>query len=123
MADFPSTLPRPLDTGNAHRPKFDNIVKSDMEIGSRTRMLCTHVPELCTFNLHVSSSQQKILKDFYRTVKNQPFNWIEFRDLLGSSAVYKFTAEPSFQYREGGWDAYIATLELELVSSVWAYGF
>ena len=121
MANWPATLPRPLDTSASYTPKFENRIYSQMDVGYRSRQIATHVPMNADFTLRMDGDQFKILTAFY--LANDTFTWVDFGSRTEPAATYRFRSQPSQQFVTGSFDDWDVPLQLELISSPWRYGF
>lgn len=98
-----------------YRPAFDNVIRSQMDIGVKARRRVTAVPVLVNFRLALSSAQLQTLRDFYEVTLKcvLPFEWVDFRTPELDTAIYTFADYPKHQSwgETGGWIVDISLIQ------------
>jgi hypothetical protein len=104
---WPSSVPGPVLESIDYRPAFDNVIRSQMDIGLKARRRATSVPMLVNFRLALSSAQLQVLRGFYEITLQcvLPFEWIDFRNPDRDPVIYTFADYPKHQAwgETGGW--------------------
>ena len=116
MELWPSTLPCPQKNAVSYAPKFENILTSQMEGRVKRRRRFTHVPDVMTFSLKLTSAQMNTLEEFVQlTLKDvDAFEWKEWRAELPQTAVYRFVKRPT--YTNIGLHFWQADIELDVMT-------
>lgn len=112
---WPTSLPRPLVQGCSYEPAFDNVLRSQMDIGTKSRRRATAVPERVTFQLDLDRAQHQTLIDFMVVTLKEvlPFDWVDFRKPDDTLVTYKFVRRPKITPKNGKrWIAQIELLQM-----------
>lgn len=109
---WPVTIPGPTSDSVSYEPLFDNIIKSQMEVGQKTRRRATFCPDKAAFKLVLNKAQYQALDAFYKTTLKEvlPFDWKDFRD--NSPRTYAFQSAPKYSLAAPGANLWYATLDL-----------
>lgn len=112
---FPSSLPGPVIDSIAYKPAFDNVIRSQMDGGTKKRRRCTKVPEVFTGNVVLTEAQLQTLLDFYEITLKQVgrFDWRDWRKPNDGTALATFSFRAYPQHVPWGDDHWIASLELD----------
>lgn len=101
MADWPSSLPKPLASQIAYATS-ENVIRTQMDAGfAKLRRRFTANPEEVSFTLLLSEAQAQTLSDFAIVTLSDvlPFDWVDFRKLDdATTVVYRFKQRPAFRY-------------------------
>lgn len=114
---WPESLPNPLVDNCAYASADDNVVRSQFSGGIKVRRRYSHVPEVVTFDLHLTRAQAKTLYDFVVTTLGDVglFDWVEHRDPALGAATYRFRQRPRFVPAASGLE-WRATISLDLLT-------
>jgi hypothetical protein len=113
-ATWPSTLPGPIVDSIDYKP-WKNVINTPMDVGNKSRRRFTAVGQDVTMQVPLLLTQVQTLDDFVAlTLKDVlPFDWVDFRKPLGTTATYKFKSRP--QYKMWGDDYVLASLDLQML--------
>ena len=112
---WPSNLPPPAASAADYTPLFDNILKSQMEVGQKRRRRATYCPDVFKGSVILDAAQAATLQTFYASTLRAilPFDWIDWR--TGEPCAYAFQSAPSYSLFAGTTDKWVASLELVTV--------
>ena len=112
---WPSNLPAPAASAADYSPLFDNILKSQMEVGQKRRRLSTYCPDVFKSSVILDAAQVATLKAFYGVTLQSilPFDWTDWR--TGEPCTYAFQSAPTYSLFPGTTDVWTASLELVTV--------
>ncbi|WP_313447457.1 hypothetical protein [Pseudomonas sp.] len=116
---MPSSIPDPENESLDYAPHGEDVMRSTMGAGTKTRPVRTSSLEAFKCRLYLEPAQLKTLLDFYSISARRvlPFYWWDWRwsGPGQSRAIYKFTARPSYVKWQDMWRA---ELSLLIVASV-----
>lgn len=117
--NFPASLPGPVLDSIGYKPAFDNVIRSQMDVGAKTRRRATKVPEILTCSLLVTHAQLQTLLDFYEiTVQHVlPFQWKDWRKPNDAAAWSIFTFRSYPTHVPWGDDHWQVSLELDQLTT------
>nr|WP_313268890.1 hypothetical protein [Stenotrophomonas geniculata] len=115
---MPSSIPDPENESLEFAPHGEDVMRSTMGAGTKTRPIQTSSQETFKCRLYLEPSQLKTLLDFYNISARRvlPFFWWDWR-WPGEGqpyATYKFLARPSYVKWQDMWRA---ELNLLIVAS------
>lgn len=111
-AVWPATLPQLVQVSGYEETHQDNVLRTKMSVGQKSRVVDTHEIRMFTVTLLIDVSQKSTLRTFYRDTLAYgvlPFDWTEFDD-PNTVATYKMQGPPRITARDG--QTFIATLQL-----------
>lgn len=111
---WPSSVPGPELSSVRWRPAFDNVIRSQMDGGSKSRRRATAVPEIMTCRLWLSAAQLQTLMDFYQITLREveAFDWNDFRRPNDTTRVVTYTFRSYPQHGPWTVDSFWVDLEL-----------
>ena len=111
---MPSSIPDPENESLEFAPYGEDVMRSTMGAGTKTRPVQTSSRETFKCSLYLEPSQLKTLLDFYNISARRvlPFFWWDWR-WPGEGqpyATYKFLARPSYVKWQDMWRADLSLL-------------
>ncbi len=111
---MPLSIPAPENESLEYAPHGEDVLRSTMGAGTKTRPVNTGSLETLKCRLYLEPAQLKTLLDFYNisTKRVLPFFWLDWRwsDAAASQATYKFMARPSYVKWQDMWRADLSLL-------------
>lgn len=99
MTTWPASLPQFVNVDSYQESFVDNVIRSQMSIGSKTRLRDTKEIRQFKISITCDGDQRDAFRTFYRDTLahgSLPFDWVEFADQT-TVIEYIFTGSPDIK--------------------------